>query len=179
MSASSREKTLKSLEADLEQARTARGDAQDEINEIERQRQAIASNGATRQKVDSLRQRLQDARQRRDSADEAIEDLLPDVQALRQAVQQGQRRQSEIERLERQVEAYEAQQQACELLAQVRELLKPHRGVAGGLLPTLAEIARKIDDSGRMNSDWVPREIERTLEESKRQLAELKKEASS
>lgn len=179
MSASSREKTLKSLEADLEQARQARGEAAEEIKEVEKQRTEIANNGATKKKLDELRQRLQDARKRRDAADEAIEDLQPDVAALRTALDAAHRRQSEIDRLERQVEAYEAQQQACELLAQVRELLKPHRGVAGGLLPTLAEIARKIDDSGRMNSDWVPREIERTLEESKRQLAELKKEASS
>lgn len=181
MSAKSREAALAQIESDLEAARKAYSDADDEIAAVEAERARISGNGVSKKKLDDLRQRLKDARRARADAEETINDLLPDAQQLRQAVEQRKNREIEIERMERQVGCYEAQAKACELLAQVHEVLAPFRQSVGSdhLLPTIAEIARKIDPNGRMDPDsrfGVPQQVQVTLEESRRRLAELKGE---
>lgn len=184
MSAKSREQTLAQLESDLEAARQAYSEAEDEIAAAEAERAKIAGNGVSKKKLDDLRQRLKDARRARDDAEETITDLLPDTQQLRRVVEARKSREIEIERMEHQIACYEAQAAACELLGQVGEVLEPYRGGIGSdhLLPTIAEIARKIDKTGRMDPTsrfGVPHQIQVTLEESRRRLAELRSEVES
>lgn len=167
-----RTEVLADLEADLKARLKARGQAEERARVLRAERGAVSANGVTAGKLAKIRDQLREAEAERVTADDSYHELLPDVQELRTVVAAQQKHERDIAAMERQVAAYEAQHAACQHLAKVAELLGPyHQGPHVG--PTLAGVTRSVL-TGRLVPDWVPSQVERTLQASRRQLADLK-----
>lgn len=171
---SNRTSTLEDLEVEYREAVEAREKAAERRQELEAERERIASNGVTGAKLRDLREKLAEAEEEFRDADAAVERVLPDLALMREAVDAERQRQRAVEQAEREVAGYAAQIEAARAIAGIYPALQEAAN-RGYLYDAIGRAWRGIRDT-RWEDELA--RFEQLHDQAQAKLKRLRKEAS-